>query len=613
MNKDELKFIDKLFKELYQSPEVLNHSTGNKTDKYKNIALYMQNLEDMHTRVSLKENRIRILKQMYYDRYVIKMENIPDSYYRNQEKMALERGFGHVKVNEDEKIELQKEVIENQKRSLDIWLDYFLSEDSRFYPFWAKYWAFQGMLKLGSYDKSKGIFNKRTKETIAPFADLNQEALSLSIDLIIKMVGKDNIEDTELKAIVETGSFQKIYPYVLTKVLSNNENIIKRNEGKWIKYNQGTDYMPLVNSLKGYNTGWCTAAEATAKSQLANGDFYVYYTLDEKNEYKVPRIAIRMENGNIGEIRGIAKNQNIESDMEEVVKEKIKDFPDKDKYYKKVRDMETLTKIYHKHQNKEELTKEELRFLYEIDYNIAGFGNLKDPRIREIITERNNQKEDLARIFNCGESQIAMSKEEITEKTVYYYWNLYLSNLWSAEGLTLPHNIGGDLYLSSLKSAEGLKLPQSIGGDLYLNSLKNAEGLILPQSIGRDLYLSSLESAECLILSQSIGGDLYLSSIRSAEGLTLPHNIGGDLYLSSLESAEGLVLPQSIGGGLYLRDLESAEGLVLPQSIDGDLYLDSLESAEGLVFPDNLTYTIHMKDFDITSDNVDEYRNKKSK
>ena len=364
MNKDELRFIDKLFKELYQSPEVLNHSTGNKTDKYKNIALYMQNLGDMHTRVSLKENRIRILRQMYYDRYVIKKENIPDSYYRNQEKIALERGFGHVKVNEDEKIELKKEVIENQKRSLDIWLDYFLSEDSRFYPFWAKYWAFQGMLKLGSYDKSKGIFNKRTKETIAPFADLNQEALSLSIDLIIKMVGKDNIEDTELKAIVETGSFQKIYPYVLAKVLSNNENIIKRNEGKWIKYNQGTDYMPLVNSLKGYNTGWCTAAEATAKSQLANGDFYVYYTLDEKNEYKVPRIAIRMENGNIGEIRGIAKNQNIESDMEEIVKEKIKDFPDKDKYYKKVRDMETLTKTYHKHQNKEELTKEELRFLY---------------------------------------------------------------------------------------------------------------------------------------------------------------------------------------------------------------------------------------------------------
>lgn len=63
-----------------------------------------------------------------------------------------------------------------------------------------------------------------------------------------------------------------------------------------------------------------------------------------------------MENVKIGEIRRIAKNQNIEPDMEEVVKEKIKDFLDKEKNCKKVHDMEVLTKIYHKHQNKEELT-----------------------------------------------------------------------------------------------------------------------------------------------------------------------------------------------------------------------------------------------------------------
>lgn len=89
INKDEQRFIDKLFEELYQSPEVLNHSTGNKTDKYKNIALCMQNLENMHTRISLKENRIRILKHMYYDRYIIKKENILDSFYRNKKSKQI--------------------------------------------------------------------------------------------------------------------------------------------------------------------------------------------------------------------------------------------------------------------------------------------------------------------------------------------------------------------------------------------------------------------------------------------------------------------------------------------------------------------------------------------
>ena len=511
MDKNALKFIDKLFKDLYKSDEVLRHSTDNKTDKFNNIALYMNNLEEIHERAVSKESRIRILKEMYYAKYVIKSENINESYYQNQEKMALERGFGHVKLNENEKKELQKEVIENQKRSLDVWLDYFLSDDAKFYPFWAKYWAFQGMLKLGSYDKANGLFNKRTKETVAPFIDLNQEALAMSIGLIVKMVGKEKIEDTELNAIVETGSFQKIYPYILTKVLSNNQVITKRNQGIWKKYNQGSDHMPLVKSLQGYNTGWCTAGESTAKSQLANGDFYVYYTMDENNEYKVPRIAIRMENGRIGEIRGIAKNQNIEPEMEEVVKEKIKDFPDKDKYYKKVRDMQILTEIYYKHQRKEELTEEELRFLYEIDYKIEGFGYQKDPRIEEIINERKEAREDLARVFNCDVLQIAFNKREIINNTVYYRGLLDLNGLTSAEGLVLPQNIGGHLDLSGLTSAEGLVLPQNIGGSLDLSGLTSAEGLVLPQNIGGSLYLRSLTSAEGLVLPDNLTYVIYMN------------------------------------------------------------------------------------------------------
>ena len=70
-----------------------------------------------------------------------------------------------------------------------------------------------------------------------------------------------------------------------------------------------------------------------------------------------------MENGNIGEIRGIAKDQNLEPEMEKVVEEKIKKFPDKDKYYKKVNDMKLLTNIYNIQEQGIELTKwEEMAF-----------------------------------------------------------------------------------------------------------------------------------------------------------------------------------------------------------------------------------------------------------
>lgn len=588
MNKDELRFIDRLYRDLYKSNEVLHHSDGAPTDKFNNIQKYMDKLDRIHERASKRDSDINSLKNMYYNRYVIKREDIPNSYYEMQERIALERGYGHIKSSEKQKKQMQDEIIENQKKSLDIWLDYFLSEDSKFYPFWAKYWAFQGMLKLGTFDKEKGKFNKRTNDTVSPFADLNREALGKSIDLIIKYIGKDNIEDKELNAIVKSGSFQAIYPYILNNILSNNENIIKRNEGRWIKYNQGSDHMPLVKSLQGYNTGWCTAGELIAKSQLSHGDFYVYYTKHENNEYKVPRVAIRMEYGKIGEIRGVAPGQNIEPDMEKVVSEKIKDFPDKDKYYKKVNDMKFLTEIYSKCEKNEELTTEELRFLYEIDNEIEGFGYQKDPRIEEIINKRPNKKEDLSRIYNCDKSQIALKKEEINKDTIYYYGDLDLSSLTTTEDLSLPKIVRGDLNLKYLTSAEGLELPRSVGGNLDLSRLTTTKGLELPQSVGGNLYLTRLTSAEGLELPRNVGGKLDLFGLTSVEELELPQNVGGDLILSGLIIAKSLKLPQSVGGGLYLSSLKSVEDLELPQNVRKSLYLTRLTSYEGLVLPQNV-------------------------
>ena len=259
MDKDTLRFIDSLYKDLYLSDEVLHHSTGDKSDKFRNLKEYFEMLKDLHDRASISENRKEMLKRLYHNKYVIKPEDIPESYYKMQQRLALERGFGHIEIDYWKELELQKEVIKAQENSLDTWLDYFLSDDSKIYPFWAKYWAFQGMLKLGIFNKKTGAFNRRTKDTVAPFADLNQEALSLSIDFIIKAINKEKIDDKDLETMVKGGSFQRIYTYVLTKVLTNNQNITKRNEGKWVKYKMKSDHMPLFKSLQGYNTVWCTA------------------------------------------------------------------------------------------------------------------------------------------------------------------------------------------------------------------------------------------------------------------------------------------------------------------------------------------------------------------
>ena len=104
---------------------------------------------------------------------------------------------------------------EDQKKSLDLWLTFLNSKDAMF-PMWFKYYAFQGMLKMGSYDKKTGSFGKRTEDTLAPFPDLNREALAMSIDVVVRVLNNEEIDDEKLESLVRNGSFPKIYSYILT-------------------------------------------------------------------------------------------------------------------------------------------------------------------------------------------------------------------------------------------------------------------------------------------------------------------------------------------------------------------------------------------------------------
>ena len=585
--------ISKMYKDLHNSERVL-HVSKESDKKRERLLNYFNRLEKIHKRVSESKNKSdeKLLKGFYYDLYVIKPEDIPESYFQNQVKLARERGYGNIELTNEDKKRMTDQVIEDQKHSLDKWIEYFLyDEESKSYEMWEKYWVFQGLQNLGKYDKKTYKFSKRDKTTVYPFPPVEREFIFTTLHLMEDYI-KDKKGDEEIKSALGSGNFKMLYEYVIKQSMLKDKLQSNTTSGKWVKYEQGSDYNILRDSLQGYYTGWCTAAgENFAKSQLAGGDFYVYYSFDNNGEAKIPRIAIRMDGKNkIGEIRGIADRQNMEPEMMPILEEKLKEFPDRDKYLKKEHDMKLLTLIDKKVNNNIELTLDELKFLYEIDSKIEGFGYEKDPRINEIKNKRNIKK-DCALIFDVKEEEVALSQEEWEEnpnKFKVLVSDLYLWLLVKPNGLVLPHHINGSLFLSALTSAEGLVLPQNIGGDLYLTRLTSAEGLVLPQSIGDSLFLSALTSAEGLVLPQSIGGDLDIHNLDSAESLVLPQNIGGNLYLSNLTSAKGLVLPQSIGGSLMLSGLTSANGLVLPQSVGDDLFLDNLTSAEGLVLPQSV-------------------------
>jgi hypothetical protein len=263
-----------------------------------------------------------------------------------------------------------------------------------------------------------------------------------------------------------------------------------------------------------------------------------------------------------------------------VVKEKMSEFPDGEKYEKKSADMKRLTEIDEKNNRLEKLSKEDLEFIYEIDSEIKGFGYQKDPRIEEIIRKR-DIKSDLSLVMGFSQEEISLTKKEaLCGGVKYHYGKLNFDDLKSAENLKLPQIVSGSISFNKLESAEGLNLPETIGGSLDLGNLKSVKGLKLPKMIGGGLSFFSLRSAENLNLPETIGGSLDLGVLKSSEGLKLPATIGGSLDLGALRSAENLNLPETIGKSLDLGNLKSVKGLKLPKMIGGHINFKSLQSDE---------------------------------
>jgi len=133
------------------------------------------------------------IKEYYHKEHVINTEDIPEGYYENQQRLAREQGHGDVEITDKMRSQLAEVVVADQESTLDNWVNYLSSSDSDSFPMWAKYWAFNGMTKLSTYDKEKHAFGKRGEGTVAPFPDLDREALAYVVDAIEKKAKKEDI------------------------------------------------------------------------------------------------------------------------------------------------------------------------------------------------------------------------------------------------------------------------------------------------------------------------------------------------------------------------------------------------------------------------------------
>lgn len=382
-----------------------------------------------------------LLREMVMNKYVRPhKEKMAEGAARVEERVAREMGI-EAHYGEQELAQRGEIAVADLEKSLDNWISY-LSDANEPYPTWFRYYAFRNVLDLGDYDKDKGEFTKRSQGSTRLFPEIDRGALAYTQEMIEaaknpamlerlrraqEAVGtpKDQLITKEKAANFANLSFAKQYAEGIKQAGEITPEMRKETRGKWVKYQKGTDPTALWASLQNKGTAWCTKGFATAETQLKGGDFYVYYTYDRQSKPLIPRIAIRMQEENIGEVRGVAdNNQNLEGNMADIADAKMKELPGADKYRKASADMKQLTEIDRKVKANQQLTKDELVFLYEINSSIQGFGYQKDPRIEEIRKIR-DPKIDAPIVFECRPDQIAWKQKDINKNTKAYIGPLF--------------------------------------------------------------------------------------------------------------------------------------------------------------------------------------------
>ena len=305
-----------------------------------------------------------------------------------QWKQETGQNFETYQIPEEEKQKIIEQTIKDQEESLNYWFNYLLSPEAENHPFEFRYWAFVEMLKCGSYDEKRKTFNERTKSTRAPFPSLNQQALAMVLDEIIRKQNKepsqilaslqDENERKEFEKRLQAENFKDLYGFALdyVKKLVLPKERLPIIKGKWKVFKKGSDPKELVRAIQNFPTGWCIAGEGTAVSYLSHSDIYIYFSEDNEGNPTIPRTAIvyNPELQRITEIRGIAEYQNLDPYIHPVVEEKLKEIPQGTNWMEIMQDQRKLAEIYLKHLNNQKLTQEELRFIYEIDKKIKSFG-----------------------------------------------------------------------------------------------------------------------------------------------------------------------------------------------------------------------------------------------
>ena len=294
-------------------------------DKYfieasKDVGLQGVNFDSKSLLKKITEEFTSLLNN--YTDYLIS-EDSPSitSYIQNEIATKTELGASIEEIerleqsidNQYSRNQIISEISQTQRDTLVQWVDY-LRESS--YPLPFKYLILKAILTF-NYDLKQNKLFERGSTTIRNFTPFDAGSLA-------ELYGNESdFLLLDYVALMNENS---------ARVLKSQEVIEENKGGKWIKFKggrntksediekNGKELMRLVQ-----NTYWCTKSAGT--SQLRGGDFYVYVT--ESNGEIFPRIAVRMNDDKVGEVRGNNSSaQDLDAEMLPIAEEfLIKNIP----------------------------------------------------------------------------------------------------------------------------------------------------------------------------------------------------------------------------------------------------------------------------------------------
>jgi hypothetical protein len=515
-----------------------------------------------------------------YESYLINEDSASITNYINNEIETLkEQGssmetiqrWEQMKENPSSRIGLINDIAKTQKESLDKWVDYLRLSEYKL-PF--KFLMLKAVLNF-NYDLKQSKLFERGNDTIRNFTPFDAGSLAELNDKNSDYLLLD------YSVLMNENSI---------KILNSQEIVQQSGNGKWIKFNGGKKTPPATIQQNGtrlmnlvQNTYWCTKSAGT--NQLRGGDFYVYVT--ESNGEIFPRIAVRMNENNVGEVRGNKSSaQDLDAEMLPIAEEfLIKNIPNSSG--KKWLDSITfnkrcvqMTKRFEAEGMYKDFIFDYMKLIshknnYQVDYGANSNVVLLEKKFAEIIQVPNEY---------YGKNDIASNFNQLSRDTIYYIGDIgrYELNIFNLENLPKLKYISGNFNPSSFPITDFGNI-EYVGGNVTLSKLNTNIGKI--KYIGGSINLqdSDIDSFSNL---ESVGGMLYLKG--NIKDLGKLKKIGGleiiscniNFTLGSLEEIENDLQVSYSSVDIDFGNLKTIGGsLIAKNTIITDL--KNLESVGG--------------------------------